>query len=73
MVEHKKTYFPSSWARYDLAVPSTFQLMPNEGWADYLKRDYGKMQPMFFGEAPTWEEILAGLADLESEIRELGS
>jgi hypothetical protein len=70
-VEHKKRFYPRRWARYDLAVPATLQLMPSDDWIEYLQRDYETMQVMMFGESPTFGEILDGLRTLESQIRKM--
>ena len=72
VVTHKERFFRSAWARYDLASPATFQLQPSEAWRDYLHKDYEKMKVMLFGEVPIFEEILAGLQNLETDIRKMG-
>jgi hypothetical protein len=71
VVEHKQRFYPRRWARYDLAVPATLQLMPSHDWRDYLSRDYEGMQVMLFGEAPSFTQILDGIQALEGEIRRL--
>ena len=72
VVAHKERFFRSAWARYDLASPATLQLQPSEAWRDYLHKDYEKMKVMLFGEVPIFEEILAGLQNLETDIRKMG-
>jgi hypothetical protein len=71
VVEHKKRFYPRRWARYDLAVPATLQLMPSEDWVDYLRHDYETMQVMMFGESPTFDEIINGLRELEEAIHKM--
>jgi len=71
VVAHKKRFYPRRWARYDLAVPATLQLMPSDDWLDFLRRDYESMQVMMFGDAPTFDEILDGLQALERDIRNM--
>jgi len=71
VVEHKQRFYPRRWARYDLAVPATLQLMPSEDWLDYLHRDYDGMQIMLFGKSPTFTQILDGIQDLEKAIRQM--
>ena len=73
VVEHKKRFYPRRWARYDLAVPATLQLMPSDDWLDYLRRDYETMQVMMFGESPSFDEIVDGLQSLEDEIHRMPS
>jgi len=73
VVRHKMRFFPRAWARYDLAVPDTIELMPSADWTDYLRIDYASMQEMLFGKTPSFDEILAGLRDLEGSIRTMKS
>ena len=71
VVYRKQKLFGRKWARYDLAKPGTFRLMPNEYNNEILRRDYQEMKSMIFGEIPEWEVILAGLQELENEINKL--
>jgi len=71
VVEHKSVFFRSGWARYDLARPPTFCLIPPENRLPTLKKDYQRMEPMFFSTPPPLETILETLANLESRIRSL--
>jgi hypothetical protein len=69
VVEFKRRFYPSAWARYDLAVPGTFKLLPiTESQLRDLERDYREMQVMLFGERPDFGSILSELRKLESEI-----
>ena len=71
VVKHKRVYFHSAWARYDLATPSSLQLLPSKAWSEYLKKDFEKMQEMFFKKPPSWDEILNGLGELQKRIRKM--
>ena len=71
VVEHKIRFYPRAWARYDLAVPDTLQLLPSTDWMDFLHQDYESMNAMLFGETPSFDNILARLADLEKSIRKM--
>lgn len=71
VVNFKKTFYPCSWARYDLAEPKTIQLLPLEYNANYLENDYKKMRAMIYGEYPDWNEILEYLKELEDKIHNL--
>ena len=73
VVEFKQRFYPSAWARYDLAVPGTFKLLLTR--ADQLRdleRDYQAMQVMLFGERPLFRAITEKLQELESQINALG-
>ena len=72
VVTFKQRFYPSAWARYDLAVPGTFKLLPaRRSQLAALERDYREMQVMLFGEAPDFGAVLDELRKLESEINSI--
>jgi len=68
VVQWKARFFGSGWARYDLARPGSFRLVPPTERQSALRRDYQAMRDMYLSEPPDFEEILATLADLEERI-----
>lgn len=68
VVKHKQTFYPSAWARYDLARPGTLQLVPAEDRKEALEKDYGQMGEMLFGKPAAFSEILKTLKGLEEEV-----
>lgn len=68
VVKHKETFYPSGWARYDLAKPGSLRLVPPEGRLKPLEQDYKKMSVMIFGEQPPFDSVMDRLADLERDI-----
>ena len=68
VVRWKSRFFGSAWARYDLAVPPTFKLVPPAERQPALRRDYQAMRDMYLSEPKPFEEILATLADVERQI-----
>ena len=68
VVAFKQRFYPRGWARYDLAKPGTFVLVPDDHVLTWVKSDYRAMENMIFGEAPRFEEILAVLQMLQEEI-----
>ena len=68
VVAHKSFFFAQSWAHYETARSGTFRLVPPEVRCVELRGDYGDMGAMIFGEAPTWDDILQGLQQLEDLI-----
>jgi len=68
VVEFKKRFYMCGWAKYDLAVRGSIELMPNSENKKYLKDDYTKMKGMIFGDYPSWEEILIFLEKLQEKI-----
>jgi len=71
VVRHKETFYPSGWARYDLARPGSFCLVPQKERMAGLDRDYRNMAAMIFGEPPPFGWILDTLAKLEAEINKI--
>ena len=70
VVRHKETFYPSGWARYDLARVGSLRLVPSEERRVTLERDYRSMSVMIFGEPPTFDSIIETLAALEKQINE---
>jgi hypothetical protein len=68
VVTFKQRFYHRGWARYDLAKPGTFKLMPEAHVLAVLRKDYVEMQQMIYGESPPFDELMATLAQLEAEI-----
>jgi hypothetical protein len=68
VVAFKQRFYPSAWARYDLARPGSFRLVPNKDHVAQLVKDYREMAVMVFGEVPEFETILRTLGALEVDI-----
>jgi hypothetical protein len=74
VVEFKTKFYPSAWARYQLAKPGSFRLLPaNDVQISRLKEDYREMQMMLFGEPPSFASVLSELRNLESQINSEGT
>lgn len=72
VVAWKGQFFGSSWANYDQAKPGTFRLLPTAGRLPALRRDYEAMRDMYLSEPPSFDDVLATLADLEQRINHVG-
>lgn len=70
---HKSIYFASSWARYADAKPGTLCLLPSSERRAKLERDYERMRDMFFGDRPTFNQVLSALKNLENRVNEVGA
>ena len=68
VVGFKQRFYPTGWARYDLAHPGTFKLIPGGHVLASVRSDYRSMENMIFGEVPDFDEILADLQTLEEDI-----
>ena len=64
----KSHFFAASWARYDLAAPGTFRLVPPPFRLPELEKDYDAMRDMFLATPQSFGEILETVRDLENRI-----
>ena len=71
VVEWKRHFFPRAWARYDLAKPGTFRLLPPEERMIELEKDYREMREMFVDEPPAFTDIMDTLKTLEDKINQV--
>jgi Nucleotidyl transferase AbiEii toxin, Type IV TA system len=68
VAHHKARYFPSPTAQYELAVPGSLRLLPPATLRTQLAQDYANMREMFIATPPSFDEMLDGIAMLESRI-----
>lgn len=68
VVTWKSRFFGSGWARYDLALPGTFKLVPPAEREAALRRDYEVMRDMYLVAPEPFDDILATLASIERQI-----
>jgi len=71
-VAHARTFF--NRPAFDLASAHspTFALVPEGEMYDALARDYGAMQGMVFGEAPSFEAVIESVAELNTKLNSAG-
>ena len=70
VVDWKAKFFARSWARYDLAVPGTFRLVPPDSRLAELERDYAEMRQMFLDDPVDFPDMMAALRELEQRINQ---
>ncbi len=68
VVAWKSRFFGSGWARYDLAKPGTFRLVPAPERIADLRQHYNIMRDMYLSTPIEFDAILAQLTDLEHRI-----
>ncbi len=68
VAEHKRLFFRSSAARYELAKRGTLRLKPSAAIANMLHGDYESMSNMIFGEPPAWSDIVERIASFEESF-----
>lgn len=67
VAEHREIFFRYSWVDYSAHKPGTFRLVPPAHHLADWKADYQAMLgPMFFGETPSFDEILEVVSDFET-------
>ncbi|MFT7459881.1 MAG: hypothetical protein ACI909_002564, partial [Planctomycetota bacterium] len=71
VVDFKQRFYPSAWAKYELATPGSFKLLPPEERFSELEKDYQAMQAMIFDKALSFAEIIESLTKLETDINAL--
>jgi len=70
VVAFKMRFYPRTWAKYDEAVPGSIKLVPPKNRAEELRRDYESTTEMFFGEYPSFNELMDAIEELETEINQ---
>ena len=68
VVTWKSKVFARQWARYDLAQPGTFRLLPTPARRVALARDYAQMRAMFMSAPPGFDAVLDTLDAAERRL-----
>gem|GEM_PF-2507092 len=58
VVAFKEKFYPRKWARYEDATSKAIRLMPDECRLKEIEEDYKNMSEMFFGEYPSFEDVM---------------
>lgn len=74
VAEHRELFFRFSWVDYSSHKPGTFRLIPPEDHLVQWRTDYQEMLgPMFFGDTPTFEEIINEVSKFEKTFNSISS
>ena len=66
VAEHREIFFRHSWVDYSTHKPGTFRLSPPADHLPDWRRDYQDMLgPMFFGDTPTFEQMMTAASEFE--------
>jgi len=69
VAEHREIFFRFTWVDYGTHKPGTFRLVPPDEHLAKWRADYEEMLgPMFFGETPSFDEMMAAVADFENNL-----
>jgi hypothetical protein len=67
VAEHRQFFFRYSWVDYTTHKPGTFRLTPPDAHVAAWEADYKAMLgPMFFGDTPSFGDMIAAAADFET-------
>lgn len=70
--EFKKKFYPVGWAKYDLAKPGLFTLVPSEERIKELRVDFSNMKEMINDDSiNSFDDLLFYIKQLENEINNL--
>lgn len=66
---HREIFFRYTWVDYDTLEPGQLRLLPANEQLPEWQADYVNMQQeMFFGEVPSFEEVLTLVADFQNRF-----
>ena len=69
IVEHRRVFFHYTWFDYSTLAIGQLRLVPAEADRPAWQADYESMQgEMFYGDVPTFEEILAVVGDFQTKL-----
>lgn len=71
VVSFKEKFYPRNWAKYEEATIKGIRLIPEEYRLKEIEEDYNEMRDMFFGEYPSFQNMMQGILDLEKEIHRI--
>ena len=72
VVVFKMKFYRDSWAKYDECMNGNLKLVPPAFRVKEIEKDYVQMKDMFYGEVPTFNEILKQLQIVENLINDKG-
>lgn len=69
IANHRSIYFGHTWMNYDTIAPGSLSLVPHGERLSQWREDYQSMsREMFYGDVPTFEEILEVVAAFQNEF-----
>ncbi len=66
-VRHAQMFFNRPDLDLASAKPGSFAIEPNAGMLERLRRDYDNTAAMIFGAAPTFEQILHSMQEIDAD------
>ncbi|MEY4798669.1 MAG: hypothetical protein RI978_970 [Verrucomicrobiota bacterium] len=73
IVSDRRVSYPVPWADYDSLTYGKFRILPNDGDLVFWRTDYEKMRlEMFFGDSPTFDQLMAEVRNLQDRLNGAG-
>lgn len=70
VIEHRSFFFKYSWMDYAGFGLKQLRIVPKEEFTAFWRDDYAKMkESMFFGEPPSFEEVLQTISEFERTLK----
>lgn len=70
VIEFKNKFYRDSWSRYEDCLSNQLKLVPPSFREKEIEKDYKQMADMFYGDVPTFNEILTQLLVIEMLIND---
>ncbi len=67
----KNKYFRNNWSKLEECSLSTIRIIPTPMRMGELEKDYLNMKTMFFGQIPSFDEVIDSLVELETILHTL--
>lgn len=68
VIDFKKKFYASNWAKYDEIMEGKLKLVPSDQGLIVFSKDYDSMKNMLFGEKIKFDEIISALKEYEMEL-----
>jgi hypothetical protein len=73
IVLDRRVSYPVPWADYDSLTYGKFRILPNDADLVFWRADYEKMRSeMFFGESPTFDQLMTDIGKLQDRLNGAG-
>jgi hypothetical protein len=71
IAKHREVYFKYGWMDYSTLAPGQLRLIPREDQMADWQSDYaGMQQEMFYGDVPSFDEVLKSVAEFETAFNQ---
>ena len=70
-VRHAQMFFDRPDLDLEAARPGSFAIKPNDRMLEPLQRDYANTAPMIFGRAPTFDEIMVSVSEIDAAVNRI--